>query len=142
MRVFPKEQFWETSFFKFILTTCLMASSKVYSKKKSNPKLFSYGTALLSVIHNVNLSQIDLNEYLDRINNWAYQRKMSFNPDSSKKNQKVIFIQKVNNVLHPPSTFLSNYYFFPFYKIFYSNTNTNTIFLVINKKKKEKKKAA
>ena len=46
---------------------------------KSNPKLFADDTSLFSVIHDVNLSQIDLNEDLDKINNWAYQWKMSFN---------------------------------------------------------------
>ena len=60
---------------------------------------------LFSVIHDVNSSQIDLNEDLDKINNWAYQWKMSFNPDPSKKAQEVIFSRKVNNVLHPPLTF-------------------------------------
>ena len=40
---------------------------------KSNPKLFADGTSLFSVIHDVNLSQIDLNEYLDKINNLAFQ---------------------------------------------------------------------
>ena len=42
---------------------------------------------------------------LDKVNNWAYQWKMSFNPDSSKKAQEVIFSRKVNNVLHPSLTF-------------------------------------
>ena len=54
---------------------------------------------------NVNSSQIDLNEDLDKINSWAYQWKMSFNPDPSKKAQEVIFSRKVNNVLQPPLTF-------------------------------------
>ena len=72
---------------------------------KSNPKLFADDTSLFSVIHDVNSSQIDLNEDLDKINNWAYQWKMSFNPDPSKKAQEVIFSRKVNNVLHPPLTF-------------------------------------
>ena len=58
---------------------------------KSNPKLFADDTSLFSVIHDVNLSQIDLNEDLDKINNWSYQWKMSFNPDPSKKAQEVIF---------------------------------------------------
>ena len=40
---------------------------------KSNPKLFADDTSLLSVIHDVNSSQIDLNEDVDRINYWAYQ---------------------------------------------------------------------
>ena len=67
---------------------------------KSNPKLFADDTFLFSIIHDVNSSQIDLNEDLDKINNWAYQWKMSFNPDPSKKAQEVIFSPKVNNVLH------------------------------------------
>ena len=69
---------------------------------KSNPKLFVDDTSLFSIIHNVNSSQIDLNEDLDKINSWAYQWKTSFNPDPSKKAQEVIFSPKVNNVLHPP----------------------------------------
>ena len=40
---------------------------------KSNPKLFADDTSLFSVIHDVNSSQFDLDEDLDRINNWAYQ---------------------------------------------------------------------
>ena len=58
-----------------------------------------------SVIQDVNSSQIDVNEDLDKIINWTYHWKMSFNPDLSKKAQKVIFSQKVNNVLHPPLNF-------------------------------------
>ena len=46
---------------------------------KSNPKFFADDTSLFSVVHDVNSSQIDLNEHLDKINNWAYQWKMSFN---------------------------------------------------------------
>ena len=57
---------------------------------KSNPKLFANDTSLVLVIHDVNSSQIDLNENLDKINNWAYQWKLSFNPDPSKKAQEVI----------------------------------------------------
>ena len=72
---------------------------------KSNPKLFADDTSLFSVIHDVNSSQIDLNEDLDTVNNRAYQWKMSFNLDPSKKAQEVIFSRKVNNVLHPPLTF-------------------------------------
>ena len=55
---------------------------------KSNPKLFADDTSLFSVIHDVNSSQIDLNEDLDKLNNWEYQWKMSFNPDPSKKLKK------------------------------------------------------
>ena len=72
---------------------------------KYNSKLFADDTSLFSVIHDVNLSQIDLNEDLDKINNRAYQCKMSFNPDPSKKAQDVLFRRKVNNALHSPLTF-------------------------------------
>ena len=47
----------------------------------------------------------DVNEDLDKINNGAYQWKISFNADPSKKAQEVTFSRKVNNVLHPPLTF-------------------------------------
>ena len=57
------------------------------------------------VNNNFNSSQINLNKDLDKINNWGYQWKMSFNPDPSKKAQEAIFSRKVNNVLHPPLTF-------------------------------------
>ena len=72
---------------------------------KSNPKLFADDTSLFSVIHDVTSSQIDLNEDLDKINICAYQWKMSFNSDSLKKTEEVIFSRKVNNVLHSPLTF-------------------------------------
>ena len=72
---------------------------------KFNLKLFPDDTSLFSVIHNVNSSQISLNEDSDKINKWAYQWNMSFNPDPSKKAQEVIFSRKVNNVLHTPLTF-------------------------------------
>ena len=70
---------------------------------KSNP--IADDTSLFSIIHDVNSSQIDLNEDLDKINNRAYQSKMTFNPDLSKKAQKIIFSQKVDNILHPSLTF-------------------------------------
>ena len=73
--------------------------------QKSNPKLFADYTSLFSVIHDVSLSQIDLKDDLDKVNNWSYQWKMSFNPDLSKECQEVIFSWKINNVLNPPLTF-------------------------------------
>ena len=55
---------------------------------KSNPKFFADYTSLFSVIHDVNSSQSDLNEHLDKINNWAYQWKMSFNLIRQRKLKK------------------------------------------------------
>ena len=47
-------------------------------------KLFADDTSIFSVAHNVDLSEKQLNDDLSKISEWAYQRKMSFNPDLSK----------------------------------------------------------
>ena len=39
----------------------------------SNPKLFADDTSLFPEIHDVSLSQFNLNEDLNKINNWAWQ---------------------------------------------------------------------
>ena len=49
----------------------------------SNAKLFADDTSLFSVIHNANTTAKELNNDLVKINRWAYQWKMSFNPDPS-----------------------------------------------------------
>ena len=36
-----------------------------------------------------------------KMNNWAYQWKMSFNPDPSKQAQKAIFSRKINKPSNP-----------------------------------------
>ena len=62
-------------------------SSYLANDLKSNPKLFAGDTSLFSVIHDVNLSQIYLNEDLDKNSNCAYEWKMIFNPILSKRAQ-------------------------------------------------------
>ena len=49
----------------------------------SNAKFFADGTSLFSVAHNPNTTAKDLNNDLVKISGWAYQWKMSFNPDPS-----------------------------------------------------------
>ena len=39
----------------------------------SNPKLFADGNSLFSVVHNTNSTANDLNCYLMKISNWAFQ---------------------------------------------------------------------
>ena len=56
-------------------------------------------------MNDVNLSQIGLNEDLDKTISWEYQWKMIFNPDPLKKAEEVIFNQKVNNILYHPLIF-------------------------------------
>ena len=71
-------------------------------------KLFADDTSLFSVVHNANTTAKELNNDLVKISNWAYQWKMSFNPDPSKQAQKVIFSRNLNNDYHPPLAFNNN----------------------------------
>ena len=45
------------------------------------------------------------NNDLKKISDWAFQWKMSFNPDPCKQAQEVIFSRKLKNVSHPPLVF-------------------------------------
>ena len=45
------------------------------------------------------------NRDLNRINNWAFQWKMSFNSDPSKQSQEVIFSRKLQKSAHPTLSF-------------------------------------
>ena len=47
------------------------------------------------------ISSSNLNEDLAKITHWAYQWKMSFNPDIKKQAQEIIFSRKKNNTSHP-----------------------------------------
>ena len=67
----------------------------------SNPKLFADDTLLFSVIRNKHLSVQTLNENLNKINHWAFQWKMNFNPDPSKQAQEVIFSRKLQKSVYP-----------------------------------------
>ena len=60
----------------------------------SNAKLFADYTSLFFVVHNAYTTAKELNNDLVKISRWAYQWKMSFNPDPSKQAQEVIFSRK------------------------------------------------
>ena len=70
-----------------------------------NGELFVDDTSLFSVIHDSSTTRNELNDDLVKINNWAYQWKMSFNPDPNKQAQEVIFSRKTKKINHPPLTF-------------------------------------
>ena len=60
---------------------------------------------MFSVVRDpINASQ-KLNNDLNKVSLWANKWKMSFNPDSSKQAQEVIFSSKINKVYHPPLLF-------------------------------------
>ena len=47
----------------------------------------------------------DLNEDLNKVNHWAFQWKMSFNPDLSKQAEEVNFCRKLQKLIYPPLRF-------------------------------------
>ena len=71
----------------------------------SNAKLFADNTSLFSVINDVGTSANELNNDLYQINKWAFQWKMSFNPDPSKQVQEIIFSRKTKKISHPSLRF-------------------------------------
>ena len=71
----------------------------------SNPKLFADDTSLFRTVNDINTTSNDLNKDLDKISDWAFQWKMSFNPDPSKQAQEIIFSRKYNKKVHPSLTF-------------------------------------
>ena len=50
----------------------------------SNAKLFADDASLFSVVHNITDSANQSNSDLSKINKWALQWKVSFNPDPTK----------------------------------------------------------
>ena len=71
----------------------------------STTKHFADDISLFSVVHDVTQSINELNDDLLKISNWAYQWKMSFKPNKSKRVQEVIFSRKTQRVIHPPAIF-------------------------------------
>ena len=67
----------------------------------STAKLFADGKSIFSIVHDIDLSSKQLNDDLKKVSDWAYQWKMSFNPDLSNQAREVIFSQKVSKVDHP-----------------------------------------
>ena len=74
----------------------------------SNAKLFADVTSLFSVIHDSNISALELNNDLAKVNRWAFQWKMIFNPDPKKQAQEVIFSRKSKATSHPSLVFNNN----------------------------------
>ena len=56
----------------------------------------------------VTVSSSEPTSNLAKISEWAFKWKMTFNPDTSKPTQEVIFSRKIKTVPHPLITFNSN----------------------------------
>ena len=67
----------------------------------STAKLSANDTPVFSIVHDLDSSTKQLNDDLKMISDWVYQWKISFNPDSSKQAQEVIFSCKSSRVEHP-----------------------------------------
>ena len=73
----------------------------------SEVNLFTYDISLFSIFC-VNASALTLNSDLLKTQDWAYQWKMSFNPERTKQAQEVIFSRKKSTTTHP-AFFFKNY---------------------------------
>ena len=67
---------------------------------RSNTKLFADDTSIFSTVHSSNSSYEDLSHDLHAIEKWAYQWKMSFNPDINKQATEVVFSRKKSPINH------------------------------------------
>ena len=62
--------------------------------------MFADDISLFLVVHDINTSASDVNEDWEKISNWAFQWKIDFNPDPSKKAQEIRFSRKKTAWLH------------------------------------------
>ena len=65
-------------------------------------------TALFSVVGDVNTSAKELYDDLKNFHDWAFQWKMSFNPEPGKQAHEVILSCKSRRSSHPPLIFNNN----------------------------------
>ena len=72
---------------------------------KSSIKVFADDTSLFSIVRYPNSSAEDLNHDLQLVSQWAFQWKMSFNPDPKKTAEEIIFSRKRHCPDHPPLFF-------------------------------------
>ena len=69
------------------------------------PYNLSTNVKLFSVVPNITTSSCDLNDDFNRVREWAFQWKMSFNPEPSKQAQEVTFTRKLQKKGYPPLYF-------------------------------------
>ena len=70
-------------------------------------KIFAGDTSLFSKVIDKNNSNSQLNSDLAKLSKWAFQWKMSFNPDPNKQTMKVRFSNKRNKENYPSLQFNS-----------------------------------
>ena len=75
---------------------------------KSTVKLFADDVSLFSVVKDPIVSANELNHDLSKISEWAYNWKMTFNPDPLKQAIEVLFSRKRKVIDHPDLIFNGN----------------------------------
>ena len=63
--------------------------------------MFADDTSLFTIVKDPDISALELNQDLHLISQWAYQWKMSFNPDPTKQAVQVVFTRKSKQMDHP-----------------------------------------
>ena len=84
---------------------CINHKNNLPDNLISNVKIFADDTSIYSIVNNPQSSANDLNSDLSKINQWAHEWKMSFNPDASKQAVEVLFSRKLLATFHPSITF-------------------------------------
>ena len=74
----------------------------------SSCKIFGDDTSFFSKIENKNYSNFQLNKDLEIISQWAFQWKMLFNPDPTKRAIEVCFSHKRDKEVYPLLKFNNN----------------------------------
>ena len=97
-QTFLKVGSWAQLFF-------LIFISDLSKDLSSKVKLFADDTILYSVIHDSSTTRNKINDDLVKTNNWPYQWKKLFDPDTNKQAQEVIFSGKTEKINHPPPSF-------------------------------------
>ena len=67
----------------------------------SNVKLFADDVSLFTVVKDPIRSSVELNNDLKVIEKWAYDWKITFNPDPNKQATEVLFSKKISKIFHP-----------------------------------------
>ena len=69
----------------------LICTNDLSKNLSSITKLFADDTSIFYVVHDADLPENQLDDDLSKISEWAFQWKMSFNPDLPKEAQEIVF---------------------------------------------------
>ena len=86
----------------FLFLTCI---NDLPNEIESICKIFADDTWLLSKVKDETFSDIQLNNNLNKISKWAFQRKMLFNPDPSNQAIEICFSHIRGNENYPSTRY-------------------------------------